>query len=457
MESYIALILAAGKGTRMKSELCKVMHPVAGRPMISYVVEAALGCGLDRIAVIVGHQGDTVRKFFEGSSVEFIVQEPQLGTGHAVLAGREVLEPFPGHILVLCGDIPLMRSDTLREFINQHDETGSTLSVMTTLTSNPRGYGRIVRDSKGQVTAIVEEKDASEAQRAINEINTGIYLLKADTAFGLLDQISSNNAQNEYYLTDIIAAAVKRNIPVSGFVLDDGGEALGINTRMELAQASAVIWDRKRRELMDSGVTLLDPNTIYIDSQVEIDIDTVIHPSVTISGKTRIGSNCRIESGVYIIDSVLDEGVQVLQGSRLNGAQVGAAASIGPMAHIRPETLIGKKVRVGNFVEIKKSSLGEGTKASHLTYLGDSAIGKEVNIGCGTITCNYDGKAKHPTIIEDHCFVGSDVQFVAPVKIGEGSLIGAGSTITRDVPPKTLAVTRAKQKNYPLRRGQGPE
>jgi bifunctional UDP-N-acetylglucosamine pyrophosphorylase / glucosamine-1-phosphate N-acetyltransferase len=305
------------------------------------------------------------------------------------------------------------------------------------------------------VERIVEQRDADEAEKAVREINTGLYIVEAELLYSLLEKTDANNSQGEYYLTDIVEGATRKSIPVHAFLLKDPLEASGINTRSDLAMVSNIVWADLREQLMNSGVTLLDPNSVYIDSDVSIGEDTVIHPGVMLSGKTEIGKECVIESGVYVMDSRLGDRVKVLQGSRLDKAVVQDDTSIGPMAHLRPEANIGQHARIGNFVEVKKTVVGDGTKAAHLTYLGDSIIGKDVNIGCGTITCNYDGRQKHTTTIHDRCFVGSDVQFVAPVEIGAGSLIGAGSTITRDVPANTLAISRAKQKMYPLRRGKG--
>ncbi len=456
MEEITALILAAGKGTRMKSGVCKVLHPVAGRPMISYVIDAVHSCGFQKIVLVVGHESAEVRKVAGSSGVEFAIQEPQLGTGHAVASARDLFKEFSGDILILCGDIPLVQSRTIEELIRFHRGNESKLTVMTAFPEIAAGYGRIVRTDRGQVAGIVEDRDANDSQKAVKEINTGVYVANAKLLYSLVDKIGSNNSQGEYYLTDIVKEATKESIPVHAFVLANAKEATGINTRADLARVSAMVWNRLREELMDSGVTLLDPSSVYVDSQVGVGADTVIHPCVTISGRTEIGRNCVIESGVYIMDSILGDGVRILQGSRLDRASVDDGTTVGPMANLRPDARIGKNARIGNFVEVKKTAVGNGSKAAHLTYLGDSLIGADVNIGCGTITCNYDGKKKHPTTIGDRCFIGSDVQFIAPVEIGEGSIVGAGSTITRDVPPRSLAVSRAKQKIFPLRRDQGP-
>jgi bifunctional UDP-N-acetylglucosamine pyrophosphorylase / glucosamine-1-phosphate N-acetyltransferase len=420
--------------------------------MISYVLEALAACQIAKITVITGHQSESVRNALQGLGLDFVLQEPQLGTGHAVLAARGLLEEYPGEILILCGDIPLIRAETLLEFMRFHEERSSAVTIMTALVDEPTGYGRILRNNAGSVTRIVEEKDATGDEKTVREINTGVYLVNAKILYALLARIGTHNAQAEYYLTDIVEEALKDKILVHGFPLRDSREGTGINTRAELARVAAIVWESRRLALMESGVTLLDPSTVYVGPDVRIGADTVIHPVVSITGATEIGHDCTIESSVYLLDSRLGNRVKILQGSRLEKASVSDDTSIGPMAHLRPEAQIGKNARIGNFVEVKKSLVGDGTKASHLSYLGDSLIGRDVNIGCGTITCNYDGRHKHRTTIGDRCFVGSDVQFVAPVEIGEGSVIGAGSTITRNVPPRSLAVTRASQKVYPLRR-----
>lgn len=456
MRKYSAIILAAGKGTRMKSSLCKVLHPVAGRPMLCYVMQAVQAAGISRIAVVIGHQAGEVRQLVAGPGIDIAIQEPQLGTGHAVAAAQHLFEGYDGDILILCGDVPLIEPATINKMFDFHREKGSRLTVVTTFPDDPRGYGRIIRTPSKEIIRIVEDKEADKGQKSVKEINTGIYLVDAATLFSLVKRLGRDNAQGEYYLTDIVAEAVKDCVAVHGFVLENSQEVIGVNTRADLASISAIVWDRLRRDLMNDGVTLLDPGSVYVDYGVRVGADTVIHPSVTISGRTEIGRECVIESGVFIRDCTVGDRVSILLGSRMISSIIEAGTSIGPMAHLRPDSKIGRNARIGNFVEVKKTVVGDGSKASHLTYLGDSTIGKEVNIGCGTITCNYDGRAKHPTIIHDRCFVGSDVQFVAPVEIGEGSLIGAGSTITKDVPPRTLAVSRAKQKNYPLRQGQGP-
>jgi bifunctional UDP-N-acetylglucosamine pyrophosphorylase / glucosamine-1-phosphate N-acetyltransferase len=451
MSEGAAIILAAGKGTRMKSSLCKVLHPLAGRPMVVYVVESVLAAGVGNVVAVVGHQSELVEDRLQAYGVRFASQVPQLGTGHAVMSARSALEGFSGDVLILCGDIPLIRTSTIRAVMEFHRASGRGVTVVTAALDDPSGYGRIIRDESGNVSAVVEERDADESVRGIREVNTGVYAVKGALLFNLLSRVGRDNAQREYYLTDIISEAVKAQVGVAGFPVEDSSETMGVNTRADLAAADAVVRAEVRRRLMDEGVTLIDPAAVYPDFGVSVGPDTVIHPGVALAGATSIGRDCVVEPGVFIKDCVVGDGVRILLGSRLEASFVSDGASVGPMAHVRPETRIGARARIGNFVEVKKTIVGEGTKASHLTYLGDSVIGRDVNIGCGTVTCNYDGKRKHATVIEDECFVGSDVKFVAPVRIGRASLIAAGSVITRDVPPKSLAVARSKQKNYPLR------
>jgi bifunctional UDP-N-acetylglucosamine pyrophosphorylase/glucosamine-1-phosphate N-acetyltransferase len=441
----------------MRSNRAKVLHELAGKPMISHVVEAVRSSAVTHTVVVVGRQADEVKEFLAGRDLRFALQEPQLGTGHAVAAAGKFFENHQGDVLIVCGDTPLLEPQTIDGLIESHARSNSRLTVLTTRPPNPAGYGRIVRNESDEVVRIVEEVDLGPEEKGIAEVNTGVYLVDSTLLFSLLERIEPDNAQGEYYLTDIVREAVNDGIPVHGFILENSIEVTGINSRRDLAAAAKIIRTRINERLMDAGVTLIDPESVYVDHGVEVGADTVIHPGATIVGNTRIGEECVIEPGVLIRDSLMRDRVRVLLGSRIDSAEIEEGSQIGPMANLRPESKIGKNVRVGNFVEVKKSVLGDGTKASHLTYLGDSTIGRDVNVGCGTITCNYDGTHKHPTIIHDRCFIGSDVQFVAPVEIGEGSLIGAGSTITRDVPPNTLAVSRVRQKNLPLRTNQGPE
>ncbi len=446
--SVAAVILAAGMGTRMKSGLLKIMHGVGGKPMISWSVLAAKAAGAGRVTIVVGHQADRVRELFAADdSITFATQEEQLGTGHAAACARAALEGFNGTILILCGDVPLLRHETLLAMLANHEKRGAAVSVLTTHLDNPFGYGRIVKREGGRISRIVEEKDANSEEQEITEINSGIYCVSAEFLFDALSGLKCDNAQGEYYLTDIVRIAAEQNRLCLAFPTADPDEVMGVNDRVQLAAAATIQRSRINRELMLSGVTLIDPATTYIEAGVSIGRDTIIYPNVHISGSTVIGANCLLESGAVIRDCRIGESVTIKTGSVLAESVLGNEVSIGPMAHLRPGSNLGDHVKIGNFVETKKIVMGAGSKASHLTYLGDADIGKDVNIGCGTITCNYDGVKKHRTIIGDNVFVGSDVQLVAPVTVGSNSLIAAGTTITKDVPPDSLAIARTPQVN----------
>jgi len=440
-----AVILAAGRGTRMKSERPKVLHPVAGLPMALFPVRLAKELGCDPAVLVVGHGAAAVRQTLAGEGVLFADQEDQLGTGHALLCAEPQLSGFTGTLLLLCGDVPLLRRQTLERLLTYHESQGAAVTVLTTELNDPHGYGRIVRDGE-EVLRIVEEKDASLKEKALREINTGIYAFEAPFVFEVLRTVGRDNAQGEYYLTDVVAAARSAGRKVCALPAADPDEAMGINDRIQLAAASASMRRRINEELMRSGVTLVDPETAYIEPWIEVGTDTLIHPGAHLRGATRIGSGCTIEPGVTVSDCTIGKGVHLKAGSVLEGSEIGDECAIGPMAHLRPGTVLAGKNKLGNFVETKKAIIGRGSQASHLTYIGDAEVGAGVNIGCGTITCNYDGVNKHKTVIEDDVFVGSDTQFVAPVRIGRGSLIGAGSTITKDVPPDSLALSRCEQK-----------
>ena len=448
MTDIAAIILAAGKGTRMKSNLVKVMHPLGARPLISWSVQAAKAAGASRIAVVVGHQADRVREYFAAdTSITFALQAEQLGTGHAAASAGEALAGFTGTVFILCGDVPLLRHETLLAMGALHEKRAAAVTVLTTHMENPFGYGRVVKREGGRISRIVEEKDATPEEREITEINSGIYCVAADFLFTALAGLKNDNAQGEYYLTDIIKTAADSGRLCLAYVTDDQHEVMGINDRLQLAEAAAIHRRRINEELMLSGVTLIDPATTYIEAGVVIGNDSVIAQNVQISGHTVIGSGCVIEPNVIIRDCVIGKNVIIKAGSVLAESSLGDEAAIGPMAHLRPGSTLGAHVKIGNFVETKKITMGEGSKASHLTYLGDAQIGRDVNIGCGTITCNYDGVNKHRTIIGDNVFVGSDVQLVAPVSVGSGSLIAAGTTVTKDVPPDSLALARTPQVN----------
>jgi len=448
LESIITVILAAGKGTRMKSDLVKVLHPLLGVPMLSYPVELSLNdIKAEKTILVVGHQADKIKEKFKDPRIHFVLQEEQLGTGHAVLQALPFLQSFNGTVLILCGDVPLVKMETLRSFIDTFWRNESNLSVLTAVVENPSGYGRIIRGPTGWLERIVEEKDGSEDEKLIREINTGIFSIKAPFLIDGLKEIGQENAQGEYYLTDLVEIGRKRGMRCSAHMVADPTEVMGINTRADLAVANEVLRQEKVMDLMLSGVTIIDPRTAYVDKTVEIGKDTIVHPNCMLQGKTKIGERCVIESNARIVDSVIGNEVLVRTNSVITESKIDDGASIGPFAHLRPLTEIKTKAKIGNFVEVKKSVIGRGTKANHLTYIGDSLVGEEANIGAGTIVCNYDGFEKHQTIIGDRVFVGSNVELVAPVKVGSRSSIGAGTTVTKDVPEGALAISRVRQKN----------
>ena len=448
MESLASIVLAAGKGTRMKSGLIKVLHPVAGLPMIAWPVTAARESGSDPIVLVIGHQANAVQGVFRGAAdIRCAMQEEQLGTGHAVACALESLGGFRGTILILCGDTPLLRSETLKKMLAFHRENQAAITVLTALMDDPYGYGRVVRDASGRVTSIVEQKDADPEEQEIREINSGIYCMDSDFLFNNIKGIRNDNAQKEYYLTDLLAIAVKKGLTTLALPTADAEEIMGVNDRVQLAEAARILRLRINRDHMLNGVTLLDPDHTYIDHGVTIGADTTIHPGCQISGGTVIGCGCEIEQAVSISGCRIGDDCHIKAASVLEDSELGEDVAVGPMAHLRPGTVLANKVKIGNFVETKKIVMGEGSKASHLTYLGDAEIGRNVNIGCGTITCNYDGVKKHRTVIGDDVFIGSDVQLVAPVSVGRNSLVAAGTTVTIDVPPDSLALSRVPQVN----------
>ncbi len=448
LEGIATIILAAGKGTRMKSDLVKVLHPILGLPMISYPLELSLnGIKAEKTIVVVGHQADRIQEIFKNSNIDFALQKEQLGTGHAVLQAIPFLRSFSGTVLILCGDVPLVRLETLRSFIDTYKKNESTLCVLTAVVEEPFGYGRILRNPEGWLEKIVEEKDALEEERRIREINTGIFCVKASFLTEGLREIGKENAQGEYYLTDMVEIAKKKGLRCSAHIVADPVEIMGINTRVDLAMANEKLRLEMLRELMLSGVTVIDPQTTYVDRTVEVGKDTILHPNCHLQGRTKIGERCIIEPNSKVSDSTIGDEVTIRSNSVITESKIEDGASIGPFSHLRPLSEIKKKAKIGNFVEVKKSVIGKGSKANHLAYIGDSLLGEGVNIGAGTIFCNYDGFEKHQTIIEDGVFVGSNVEFVAPVKVGNGSSIGAGTTVTKDVPEGALAISRVKQKN----------
>ena len=442
------VILAAGQGTRMKSALPKVLHRVAGRPMVGHVLRTAAAVSPATTTLVVGHQADAVRQHFrDWADVGYVVQEPQLGTAHALQQAAPVLEGRSGTVVLLSGDVPLLRPATLQGLIAAHRAAKAAVTVVTAVVERPYGYGRIIR-TNGRMARIVEERDASPAERQVREINSGIYAFElAPQLFDALGAIKPRNEQREYYVTDLVAIYRRRKRPVETFVVDDPGEIRGVNSRSELAEVSANMRQTKNEELMAAGVTLIDPATTYIDPDVEIGPDTVIHPGVVIQGHSRIGAACEIHASVRIADTEIADRVTIHNFCLIIGARVAEGASIGPFAHLRPESEVGQAAKVGNFVELKKTTLGAGSKANHLSYLGDATIGPNVNVGAGTITCNYDGRKKHETVIEEGAFIGSDTQLVAPVRIGKGAYVAAGSSITEDVPAGALGIARGRQTN----------
>jgi len=444
MNPLHVVILAAGQGSRMKSDLPKVLHSVAGRPMLHHVTGTARKLGADKIHTVIGHGGDKVRATTNESLVNWVVQDEQLGTGHAVAQALPHL-PDDARVLILYGDVPLTRTETLQAMVESLDD--NTLGLLTVTLDNPQGYGRIVRDANDQVTSIVEQKDASKDQLAIREVNTGILAIAARHLKSWLPTLSNANAQGEYYLTDIIAMAVERNLKISVSQPEDPFEVQGVNNRLQLAELERWVQKREAERLMTDGATLADPARIDVRGELVIGKDILIDVNVIFEGKVSLGNNVSVGPGCVIRDAVIADGVQINAHSVIDGAVIGANAQIGPFARIRPGTELAANTKVGNFVETKKALVGEGSKINHLSYVGDASLGRNVNVGAGTITCNYDGVNKFQTVIGDGAFVGSNTSLVAPVCIGAGVTIGAGSTITRNVDDNELAVARGQQRN----------
>lgn len=440
-----AVILAAGKGVRMRSHLPKVVHRVAGKAMVKHVSDAARTAGVDKVVIVVGHGRDSVEALFQPGEAEFAYQELQLGTGHALMQAMNKVQG-DDTIIVLAGDTPLLQAATIKALLEHHRQNRAVATVLSTQVDNPYGYGRIVRNPDGSFRDIIEEKDAREEEKQIREINSGMYAMQVNEVTAALAGIGTDNQQGEYYVTEALTILMRQGHKVEILQVDAREDIYGINDRIQLAQAEKILRQRKNAALMESGVTIVDPSTTYIDLDVDVGRDTIIHPGSIIEGLTQIGAECQIGPGTHITSSVIGDRV-VIEHSRIKEAQVGDDCTIGPYAYLRPGAVLHRNVKVGDFVEIKKSILGEGSKAPHLSYIGDALIGKGVNIGAGTITCNYDGKNKWETILEDGVFIGSNTNLVAPIRVGANSVTGAGSTITRDIPADTLAVERAQQKN----------
>jgi bifunctional UDP-N-acetylglucosamine pyrophosphorylase/glucosamine-1-phosphate N-acetyltransferase len=439
--------MAAGKGTRLKSQIPKVLHEVGGKPLLEHVIRAAVRVVPAKdVYAIVGHEADRVRAAMAHTGVNFVLQAEQRGTGHALMVAREAMTGYD-HVIVLSGDAPMITPETIGHLRNFHLEEQAAMTLLTADLDDPTGYGRVLRKNprSAEVQAIVEEQAAGSMQKKIREINSGFYVFAMKELYGNIEKLSTANAHREYYLTDMAEVMRKTRQRVVAFKTANASEVLGGNTRAELADIDEKMRLAKCRQLMADGVTVFYPTTCVIDADVEVAADTVIEPYVQLLGKTRIGSLCRIRSYSVIRDVEIEDGVSVLPGCVMDGARIGAGAIVGPYSRLRPGSEIGEGAHVGNFVETKKIKLGKGSKANHLTYLGDAEIGAGVNIGAGTITCNYDGVHKHKTVIEDGAFIGSDSTLVAPVRVGKGAYVGAASCITEDVPADALAVGRARQ------------
>jgi len=463
------VVMAAGLGTRMRSKRAKVLHHVAGRPMVLFAVDLALRVAGHRIVVVVGHQAEDVRQVIQAGiagragteSIAVVEQTVQQGTGHAVLQSRPVFtrakEPRATNYLILNGDTPLLKERTVRELLRAHQSEGATVTILTASLDDPDGYGRVIRRqpdgghqgglASSEVLKIVEDRDAAPAERAVKEINVGTYVVSGEFLFAALDKLEPHNVQGEYYLTDIVRMAVTQRQKVVAVTLQDPDEGLGVNTRRQLAAAEQVIRQQVRERWLDAGVTMLDPASVWLDAGVAVGRDTVLHPYVTLEGMTQVGEDCVLRSHSRLTDCRLGDRVEILDHCVLRDSVIEDDAVLGPFVHLRSGVSVRRKAKVGNFVEMKKTDLGEGAKANHLSYLGDATIGKGVNIGAGTITCNYDGVHKHHTTIGDNVFVGSDTQLVAPVTVGAGAVIAAGTTVTQDIPADALAIARTAQEN----------
>ena len=442
---FTSVILAAGMGTRMKSKMPKVLHKVCGKPLSKWVIDASEAAGADKVCAVVGHKAETVKEVL-GDVCKFALQAEQKGTGHAVMQAIDVIKNSKGEVVILNGDTPLITAETINKAIEYHKNNGNQATVITAILDDATGYGRIVRDNDGSVLKIVEQKDASEEEKKINEVNSGMYVFDAQSLVYALDNITTNNAQGEYYLTDTLEILLSAGKKIGGYAISDNDEIRGINDRVQLNEAEKIMQKRINEYHMRNGVTMRNPESVYIEDGVEIGNDTEICQNVTIKSGTKIGSDCVIGSGSMLDRAVIHDGVDVLSSVILE-SEVDEGTHVGPFAYIRPNCHVGKEVKVGDFVELKNSNIDDGTKISHLTYIGDSDVGKRVNFGCGTVTCNYDGKKKYRTTIGDDCFVGCNTNFVSPINVGDGVYIAAGSTITEDIPENSLSIARARQVN----------
>ncbi|WP_068675838.1 bifunctional UDP-N-acetylglucosamine diphosphorylase/glucosamine-1-phosphate N-acetyltransferase GlmU [Oceanobacillus sp. Castelsardo] len=445
MTNRYAVILAAGQGTRMKSKLYKVLHPVMGRPMVQHVIDQLTPLNLDETVTIVGFGAEMVKEVI-GNQSKFVIQEEQLGTGHAVIQAKSLLQDKEGTTIVVCGDTPLITNNTFEALFKHHEEEGASATILTAKADDATGYGRVIRNAENEVERIVEHKDANEAELQVTEINTGTYCFDNQALFQALKEVSNDNVQGEYYLPDVIEILRNQSKKVTAFMTDHFDETLGVNDRVALAKAEKTMKERINEKHMRNGVSIIDPENTYIHPEVIIESDVVVHPGTIIKGASIIKENAEIGPNSEIINCEVGEST-VIRHSVASDSKIGNRVNIGPFAHIRPDSTIGHGAKVGNFVEIKKSVMGEGSKASHLSYIGDAQVGSNVNIGCGTITVNYDGVNKYLTTIEDDSFIGCNSNLIAPVTIGKGSYVAAGSTITKDVPSEALSVARARQTN----------
>ncbi len=441
-----AVVLAAGKGTRMRSARAKVLHPLLGAPLIEHVLRAVEGTGAAPVVVIVGHQAGDVRAACAHRDVASVVQDPPLGTGHAVMAARTHFAAHPERtLLVVNGDLPLLRPETLQALVNGHRAADAAATLLTVTLPDAGSYGRVVRDASGAVKGVVEARDASAAERAIREINAGVYAFEVTPLLAVLDRLKPQNAQGEYYLTDVVGLLVQSGAQVAAVQASDPQEALGVNTRGELADAARRLRARRNDALMDAGVSIEDPVSTEIGFDVVVEADALIRPFTILEGRTVVRAGAQVGPFARVVDSTVGENAHILDHCLLRECTVEAGASVGPFAHIRPESVVGRDAKVGNFVELKKTTLGPGAKAPHLSYLGDAVVGAKANVGAGTITCNYDGALKHPTRIGDGAFVGSNSTLVAPISVGDGAYVAAGSVLTEDTPADALALGRSRQ------------
>lgn len=445
----IAIVLAAGEGTRMRSKRPKVLHRICGMTLLEYVLDASIGAKIEKNIVITGHGGEKVKKHFKDKPIIFkdqpIGEDVPYGTGFAVMQAEDMIED-DSTVVILCGDTPLITADTLKKFVAYHKEGQYHGTVLTALLDEPAGYGRIKRDKKGNISKIVEDKDASEEEKEINEINSGIFCFNGRLLKGALKKLDDNNAQNELYITDVVEILNREGYKIGGYIIEDSIEIYGVNSRNQLAFCEKVMRERINKAHMEKGVTLIDPSATYIEPKVIIGADTTIYPGVVLEGNTSIGRDCVIRTGTRIVDSKIEDGV-VVESSLIEASKVGQGSNIGPNAHLRPDSRLGKNVKIGNFVEVKNATIGDNTKAGHLAYVGDAIVGRNVNIGCGVIFANYDGVNKHVVTVGDNAFVGSNSNLVAPLKVNDYAYIAAGSTITKEVEKGALAIERGTQVN----------